>query len=133
MNVSATSNRLSVKFITMCCVLYIVHLRTLCSADCHIVTCVGRSRALPVPLLPLLYEACGVANIKCSITKLLNDDVILALGGQYMTYGNSGCCLETHKSRIELQMHIIYYVVHVFVNLNVVNCTCMCPIQSCVA
>ena len=44
-----------------------------------IVTCVGRSKALPVPLLPLLYEVCGMANIECSITKLLNDDVILAL------------------------------------------------------
>ena len=44
-----------------------------------IVTCVGRSKAPPVPLLPLLYEAYGMANIKCSITKLLNDDIILAL------------------------------------------------------
>ena len=27
-----------------------------------------------------------------------------------MTYGNSGCGFETHKSHIELQMYIIYYV-----------------------
>ena len=44
-----------------------------------IVTCVGRSKAPPVPLLPLLHEVYGMANIERSITKLLNDDVILAL------------------------------------------------------
>ena len=43
-----------------------------------IVTCVGRSKALPVPLLPVLYEACGMTNMERSITKLLNDDAILA-------------------------------------------------------
>jgi len=29
-----------------------------------IVTCVGGSKAPPVPLLPILYEACGMANIE---------------------------------------------------------------------
>ena len=49
-----------------------------------IVTCVGRSKAPPVPLLPLLYEVCGMANIERSITKLLNDDVNLALAHPVM-------------------------------------------------
>ena len=44
-----------------------------------IVTCVGRSKAPPVALLPLLYEAFSMANIERPIAKLLNDDVILAL------------------------------------------------------
>ena len=35
---------------------------------CLIVTCVGRSKAPPVPLLPLLYEVCGMAHIERSIT-----------------------------------------------------------------
>ena len=43
-----------------------------------IVTCVGRTKTPPIPLLPLLYEVYCMANIECSIT-LLNDDVILAL------------------------------------------------------
>ena len=43
-------------------------------------TCVGRLMALPVPLLPLLYEVHCMANIERSITKLLlNNDVNLAL------------------------------------------------------
>ena len=40
-------------------------------------TCMGRSEALPIPLLPLLYEAYCMANIECSINQ--NDDVILTL------------------------------------------------------
>ena len=34
-----------------------------------------------------------------------------------MTYGNEGCGRETHKSRIELQTHIISYVLLVVVAL----------------
>ena len=49
-----------------------------------IVTCVGRSKAPAAPLRPLLYEVCGMANIERSITKLLNDDIILALAHPVM-------------------------------------------------
>ena len=89
-------------------------------------TSVGRSKTLPLPLLPLLYK---VYNVECSITKLLNDDIILVLahpvmasqlweshkktqctfGGQYVTCRNLSCGRETHKSRSEIQTHIIYY------------------------
>ena len=55
-----------------------------CTVHVFIVTCVGRSKALAVPLLPLLYEVRGMANIKRSITKLLNDDVILTLAHPVM-------------------------------------------------
>ena len=44
-----------------------------------IVTYVDRSKGPPIPLLPLLYIVNGRANIEHAITKLLNDDVILAL------------------------------------------------------
>jgi len=48
-----------------------------------IVTCVGRSKAPPIPLLPILHEACGMANTEHSIWPILNDDVILVLAHPY--------------------------------------------------
>jgi len=48
------------------------------------VTCMGGSKAPPVPLLPILYEACGMANIEHSIWPILNNDVILALAHPVM-------------------------------------------------
>ena len=49
-----------------------------------IVTCVGGSKAPSIPLLPILYEACGMANIERSIWPILNNDVILALAHPVM-------------------------------------------------
>ena len=59
-------------------------------------TCVGRSKAPPVPVLPLLYEAYSMANIARSITKLLNDDAILALAHPVMA--SYIAALESNKT-----------------------------------
>ena len=64
------------------CVRVSVHAASLAAAVyIFIVTCVGRSKAPPIPLL---YEAYGMANIECVITKLSNDDIILALAHPVM-------------------------------------------------
>ena len=44
-----------------------------------------------------------------------------------MTCGNSGCGLETHKSCIELQTHIIYYMyIHVYICAQMLCITVCC-------
>ena len=51
-------------------------------SDTFIVTCMGRSKALLLPLLPLLYKVYCTANIERSIEN--NNDVILVLAHAVM-------------------------------------------------
>ena len=67
-----------------------------------IVTCVGRSKAPPIPLLLLLYEVYGMANIEHSIKKLLNDDVILVLAHPVMESQLWKIHNKTHNACLEV-------------------------------
>ena len=60
-------------------------------------TCVGGSKAPPIPLLPILYERTVMANIERSIWKLLNDDVIPVLVHPVLWHGNGLLALESHN------------------------------------
>ena len=57
-------------------------------------TCVGGSKAPPIPLLPILYERTVMANIERSIWLLMNDDVIPVLVHPVLWHSSS---LDSHN------------------------------------